>query len=80
MAKDTFTNGVRFYSTGKAEITVGFPEDDICCHWCKFCRAESDLNRFWCRLTNDMIYNPFVGLADTCPLQFDEFNGEEFGE
>lgn len=66
-----FENGVKFYSMGQANINVAFPEDDICCNWCQFCRAESDLKRFRCRLTNEMIYNPFVGISSKCPLSFE---------
>ena len=68
MAKN-FENGVSFYTEGKIELSVFFPEGDVRCKWCRFCRAEESLGRFWCRLTNKMIYNPnFNGLPDGCPI------------
>ena len=68
MAKN-FENGVSFYSEGKIELSVFFPEGDVRCKWCPFCRAEESLGRFWCRLTNKMIYNPnYDGLPDGCPI------------
>ena len=68
MAK-SFENGVSFYTEGKIELSVFFPEGDVRCKWCPFCRAEESLGRFWCRLTNKMIYNPnYAGLPDGCPI------------
>lgn len=69
MAK--FDKGVEFYTTLKAEIFIHFPEKDVTCQWCPYCRAERDLGRFWCRLTNEMIYNPYIGIGDNCPLKED---------
>lgn len=66
-----FDNGVDYYTQGKAEIVVNFPENQIVCRWCPFCRAESELSRFWCRLTNTMIYNPGTGISGNCPLNFE---------
>lgn len=66
-----FKNGVKWYATGTAEINVHFPEGDICCKWCPFCRSESDLGRFWCRLTHNMIYNPYVDISENCPIKFE---------
>lgn len=72
MAKQ-FDKGVRFYTSGIASVSINFPEDDISCHWCPHCRSESDLLRHWCRLTNNMIYNPYViGLPETCPIKFEK--------
>ncbi len=67
----TFKNGVSWYTSGIAKVKINFPEDDICCKWCPFCRSENDLERFWCRLTNRMIYNPYIGLSDDCPIEFE---------
>lgn len=69
----TFESGVSFYTKGHARIEVAFPEDEIKCQYCMFCRTEKDLNRFWCRLTNEMIYNPFsYHLGEQCPIKFNE--------
>ena len=67
-----FENGVLHFTEGKAVIPVFFPETEILCHWCRFCRAENDLKRFWCRLTNEMIYNPYSGIGSKCPIKFKE--------
>lgn len=67
-----FKNGVRWYTTASAEIKVCFPEGQVCCQWCKFCKPETALNRFKCILTDRMIYDPFIyGLPDGCPLYID---------
>lgn len=64
-----FENGVGWYTHAKIGTIINFPEDNICCQYCQFCRAEKELGRYWCRLTNDMIYCPESRvLPDTCPL------------
>lgn len=69
MAND-FKNGIAYFTEGIASVPVHFPEDRVSCHYCQFCRTESDLNRFWCRLTNNMIYNPNVQeLPEFCPVE-----------
>ena len=73
-----FDSGVSFYSMGRAVINIAFPEDDICCARCPFCRSETDLKRYWCRLTNKMLYNPFPeGLPDGCPIIIEEEQDHE---
>lgn len=67
-----FDKGVSFYTQGKAEITVNFPENDICCKWCPHCRSEDSLKRHWCRLTGRMIYSPMTTIGEDCPLSFKE--------
>lgn len=68
-----FPNGVSYFTDGEISLTVHFPEDRVKCHYCPFCRSENDLNRYWCRLTNKMIYNPYIlGLPDGCPIQINE--------
>lgn len=72
-----FKNGVLWFTKGTANIQVNFPEDKVACQYCPFCRSENDLKRFWCRLTNTMIYNPFIPeLPENCPV---EFTGEIIG-
>lgn len=73
----SFKNGVSWYTRGTAIVDVHFPEDDVCCSWCPFCRAENDLGRFWCRLTNQMIYNPYTERDDDCPIIL-ENEGERY--
>ncbi len=68
-----FEKGVSFYTHAVARISVHFPEKQIKCKWCPFCRAEQALERYWCRLTNDMLYNPeSYELGKNCPLIFEQ--------
>lgn len=68
-----FDKGVSYYTHGTANIDIYFPENDVRCIWCPFCRAESDLRRFWCRLTNHMVYNPdCAGLPEFCPIKINK--------
>jgi len=76
MAND-FPQGVAYFTNGEIRLVVHFPENKVMCRYCPFCRSESDLNRFWCRLTNNMIYNPFIPeLPEFCPV---ELTGEITG-
>ena len=67
-------NGVDWYTKGIALVDVSFPENDVCCRNCRFCRPEKEAGRFWCRLTNEIIYN-IDALDERCPIQF--FEGRE---
>ncbi len=70
MAK--FENGIRFYTTATAIVTVHFPENEVKCAYCPWCRSENELKRFWCRINNEMIYDPFLPiLPKRCPLRFE---------
>ena len=70
MTTDSFKNGISFYTHACANIVIHFPENKIKCQYCRFCRSENDLKRFWCRLTEKMIYDPFApGLPDECPFE-----------
>lgn len=66
-----FENGIKFFTQGIAVIDVHFPEAEVRCHFCPFCRSEENLERYWCRLTNEMLYNPFSHQrGERCPLVF----------
>lgn len=68
MAK--FENGVSWYTVGVATVNISFPEDDIKCQRCPFCRAENELGRYWCRLVNKQVYEPkMLGLPEFCPIE-----------
>lgn len=69
--KQEFESGVRYYTTGIAQVKINFPEGEVCCRWCPFCRSEESLKRYWCRLTNEMIYNPYAGIGECCPVEFE---------
>lgn len=75
-------NGVDYYLVGTIETKVFFPEGKIKCQHCKYCRAEGDLKRFWCRIADRMIYNPFAeGLPEFCSVKITgEVTGKIIGE
>ena len=65
-----FESGIGYYTKMRADSMVAFPEDCVCCRYCAFGRAEKELGRYWCRLTNDMLYCPEMkGLPEGCPLK-----------
>jgi hypothetical protein len=67
---ENFKNGVQWFTKGIIEVAVYFPEGQIKCQNCRYCRAESDLKRFWCKLTEQMVYNPFCSeLPENCPVK-----------
>ena len=76
--QDEFPNGVKWYTGGVAYVPVFFPENRVICQYCPFCRSEKELERYWCRLTNEMIYNPYNSIGGSCPIVFD--NQEENNE
>ena len=65
-----FEKGVKYYTKGKAEIYVRFPEDQVFCQWCRFCRRD-EMGRHWCRLTNEMIADPWARRGQECPVELE---------
>lgn len=63
-----FEKGVSYYTRGVAEVKVAFPEDQVTCYWCRFCRKD-DLGRCWCRLTNELLHTPISSRGEECPVQ-----------
>lgn len=63
-------NGVSYYTKGIARIEVGFPEDNVCCHWCPWCKAEWGMNRSKCRLTDEIIYDT-EARGQFCPVELE---------
>lgn len=73
-----FKNGVKWFAMAKCEINIGFPEGSVKCIHCHYCRPEQNTNRFWCRITNSIIYSPNAeGLPMDCPF---ELTGEIKGK
>lgn len=66
-----FVKGVRYYTTGKTEISVHFPENDVCCFHC-WARYKDSGDRQMCRLLNRELYYIKEGIHEDCPLQFEE--------
>lgn len=81
MAKSNFEGGIPYFTMGQAVIEIAFPKDIISCQYCPFCRSESDLKRYWCRLNNAMLYEPFsTGLPEGCPIEITgEIRGKKKG-
>ena len=65
-----FEKGVKYYTNGKAEIYIYFPEDQVVCQWCRFCR-RAEMGRHWCRLTNEMVIDPLVRRGQECPVELE---------
>lgn len=65
-----FKDGVQ-YST-KGTITVCFPEDDLCCHWCLMLGLESKMDRFYCKMTGELLKSPKEYIGEHCPIVFEE--------
>ncbi len=64
-----FSNGVSFYTKATAEI--GFPEDDVCCHWCPFLSKDYQLDRTRCNKTGEILLAPKHTIGFYCPLTFE---------
>lgn len=63
-----FSRGVSFYT--KASVEIGFPEDDVCCHWCPFLAADYKLDREMCKKTGEVLLAPKHQIGYYCPLKF----------
>lgn len=65
-------NGVDFYTTGHAVVTVHFPEDRTVCMWCPFClRDARNPSRKVCIITDEPIVYEEYGRGGKCPLKFE---------
>ncbi len=65
-----FRNGVSYYT--KAIVEIGFPEDDVCCHWCPFQTSDYKLDRERCGKTGEVLIAPKHEIGHFCPLKFEE--------
>ena len=63
-----FRSGVRYYT--KANVEIGFPEDDVCCHWCPFLASDYKLDREMCKRTGEILLAPKYSIGRFCPLNF----------
>lgn len=69
-----FSRGVRYYT--KATVEIGFPEDDVCCHWCPLMTRDPNL-RDVCGKTGEILLAPKHSTGFSCPLRFKEENDAE---
>ena len=68
-----FNNGVSYYT--KATIEIGFPEDDVCCHWCQLMTRDPNL-RDVCSKTGEILLAPKHTIGVNCPLNFIKENND----
>lgn len=72
---------VLYYTTGRADIPIHFPEDKVHCQWCSlFLRYEENFKRYSCRLTGEWILDPFHERGRLCPLIFDSKGEDSHGD
>lgn len=64
-----FRNGVSYYT--KATVEIGFPEDDVCCHWCPLMTRDPNL-RDVCAKTGEILIAPKSMIGVYCPLKFEK--------
>lgn len=64
-----FKFGVKYYTLGKLETQVGFPENQAVCGYCPFVKSEFDLKRHRCLVTDEMLYSLEIRGRE-CPLKF----------
>lgn len=69
-----FLNGVSYYT--KATVEIGFPEDDVCCHWCPLMTRDPNL-RDICGKTGEILQAPKHTIGFNCPLNFNKENKDE---
>lgn len=63
-----FDRGVSYYT--KATVEIGFPEDDVCCHWCPMLAPDYRLDREYCKRTGELLLAPKHQIGFYCPLKF----------
>lgn len=64
-----FSRGVSYYT--KASVEIGFPENDICCHWCPLMTRDPNL-RDVCSKTGEILLASKHSIGFNCPLKFEE--------
>ena len=68
-----FDNGVSYYT--RATVEIGFPENDVVCHWCPIMTRDPNL-RDICGKTGEILLAPKHTIGFNCPLRFKEDNDE----
>ena len=63
-------NGCTEYITGVMVYSASFPNGQVICDMCDFCRSENAGTRFRCSQTGELLpyHNKDIGLR--CPLDF----------
>ena len=68
MVTGRFDKGVGFYTTAEVTVQVHFPENDVSCQWCRFLRYDRGLDRYYCGLTDMLLYSKLT-VPEYCPLE-----------
>ncbi len=63
-----FHSGVSYYT--KAKVEIGFPMDDVICHWCPLMTRDPNL-RDICSKTGEILLAPKHSIGFNCPLVFE---------
>jgi len=58
---------VSYYTMARATVSIGFPEDRVCCQWCRYLKQER--MRSCCQLTNEVLVYPESGVGNECPIE-----------
>lgn len=66
--------GVGFYIKGKIITEVNFPDGDVCCAYCFYCRSKTVNNhtRVICTRSYEELHNINSGIGEDCELHFSE--------
>jgi len=65
-----YRQGVSYYTYGKMELSIPFPEDKVYCFHCVM-RYKDSTDRQMCRLLHEEIYDIKSGVREDCPLKFE---------
>ncbi|WP_277098325.1 hypothetical protein [Dialister invisus] len=64
-------DGVKYYTKAQGAITVNFPEDRTTCEFCPY-RYFDSIKVARCRITEEFLPYPTVGVGTQCPLKIIE--------
>lgn len=59
--------GVKYYTEAEIRFRFGFPENHTTCQYCIFCYPNTELKRFRCRITDEILVRPFTERGMRCP-------------
>lgn len=65
---------VSYYTKAKCTLEVGFPEDRVCCQWCRYLKQER--MRSCCQLTDEILVYPEKAVGNLCPMEIVETERE----
>ena len=77
-AKTMTKNGVSFYRKGTILIEVNFPDGDVCCAYCFFCRSKTvnSHTRVVCTRSYEELHDVNSRVGEDCILKFESERNE----